>query len=132
MRSKPVFLSAMTAARYAPSRTPKFPLCSAESKDYIKYVLDMDHQDVCHTANFFWAAELCVCLVHLDFWERLSLARGVVALRASLLAWICTRGNKVPKHFQLEATLAIEEGRDSDVNVGTGYRLRKEILHAHK
>lgn len=109
----------MTASRYAPSRTPKFPLSTDESKDFVEHVLDMTPQAVCHTADFFLGPKLY--LLGEDFWEGLSLAHGVVALRASLLLWICTQGDKVPKRFQLEATLAIEDGKDSDVDVGTGY-----------
>ena len=42
-------------------------------------------------------------------------------LRACLLVWTATHSKLVPQEFQLEATIAIMSGRDSLIDVGTGY-----------
>ncbi|KIK81748.1 hypothetical protein PAXRUDRAFT_90563, partial [Paxillus rubicundulus Ve08.2h10] len=44
----------------------------------------------------------------------------VDALRACLIIWVLTRGAVVPRVFQLQASLAMLQQRDSIIMAGTG------------
>lgn len=56
-----------------------------------------------------------------SFWESYSDAEIHWGLRACLLIWISSQGHRVPREFQLKATIAMMSGKDCLVDVGTGY-----------
>ena len=55
------------------------------------------------------------------FWVPYNDDERHIGLRACLLVWTVTCSKLVPREFQLEATIAIMTGRDSLIDVGTGY-----------
>ena len=55
------------------------------------------------------------------FWAPYNDDERNIGLRACLLLWTVTDTKLVPREFQLEATIAIMSGRDSLIDVGTGY-----------
>ena len=56
------------------------------------------------------------------FWAPYNDDEINIGLRACLLVWTVTDTKLVPREFQLEATISIMSGRDSLIDVGTGYR----------
>ncbi|KAF8803590.1 hypothetical protein BYT27DRAFT_7109423 [Phlegmacium glaucopus] len=54
------------------------------------------------------------------FWAGLTESQVAIGYRACLLLWVVSDRRLVPRQFQLEATIAIMEGRDSVIDVGTG------------
>ena len=56
-----------------------------------------------------------------SFWAPYNDDERNIGLRACLLVWTVTDTKLVPREFQLEATIAIMSGRDSLIDVGTGY-----------
>ena len=56
-----------------------------------------------------------------SFWVPYNDDERNIGLRACLLVWTVTYSKLVPREFQLEATIAIISGRDSLIDVGTGY-----------
>ena len=57
----------------------------------------------------------------MTFWAPYNDEERGIGLRACLLVWTVTGFKLVPREFQLEATIAIMTGKDSLVDVGTGY-----------
>ena len=55
------------------------------------------------------------------FWAPYNNEERNIGIRACLLVWTVTNFKLVPREFQLEATIAIMTGKDSLVDVGTGY-----------
>ncbi|KIK01318.1 hypothetical protein K443DRAFT_57785, partial [Laccaria amethystina LaAM-08-1] len=55
------------------------------------------------------------------FWAPYNDKERSIGMRACLLLWTSTNFQLVPQEFQLEATVAIMTGKDSLVDVGTGY-----------
>jgi hypothetical protein len=55
------------------------------------------------------------------FWAPYNEDERNIGLRACLMVWTVTYPKLVPREFQLEATIAIVSGRDSLIDVGTGY-----------
>ena len=55
-----------------------------------------------------------------EFIENLESPEREIAYKCCLLLYTVTNGEKVPREFQLEATLALLAGRDSLINAGTG------------
>ena len=55
------------------------------------------------------------------FWVPYNNKERNIRIRACLLVWTVTNFKLVPREFQLEATIAIMTGKDSLVDVGTGY-----------
>ena len=55
------------------------------------------------------------------FWVPYNDDKKNTGLLACLLVWTATHSKLVPQEFQLEATIAIMSGRDSLIDVGTGY-----------
>ncbi|KAF8274042.1 P-loop containing nucleoside triphosphate hydrolase protein [Lactarius quietus] len=55
-----------------------------------------------------------------EFWLKYSEEQQAIGLRASLLLWVHSEYQVLPREFQLIATMAIMSGQDSLVDVGTG------------
>jgi superfamily II DNA or RNA helicase len=55
-----------------------------------------------------------------EFIVNLETHEREIAYKGCLLLYTITNGAKVPREFQLEATLALLAGRDSLINAGTG------------
>src|SRR3984885_7287569 len=55
-----------------------------------------------------------------EFLAKLDNSERDTVYKCCLLLSTVTNGNKVPREFQLEATLALLAGRDSLINAGTG------------
>jgi ATP-dependent helicase YprA (DUF1998 family) len=55
-----------------------------------------------------------------EFIENLGSPEQEIVYRCCLLLYTVTNGEKVPREFQLEATLALLAGRDCLINAGTG------------
>ena len=55
------------------------------------------------------------------FWAQYNDEERSIGMQACLLIWTVTDFKLVPREFQLEATIAIMTGKDSLVDVGTGY-----------
>ena len=55
------------------------------------------------------------------FWVPYNDDERNIGLLACLLVWTVTYSKLVPREFQLETTIAIMSGRDSLIDVGTGY-----------
>jgi ATP-dependent helicase YprA (DUF1998 family) len=55
-----------------------------------------------------------------EFFENLAISEREAAYKCCLLLYTATGGKKVPRKFQLEATLALLAGRDCLINAGTG------------
>ena len=55
-----------------------------------------------------------------DFWLQYNEGQQAIGLCASLLLWIHSGFQDLPREFQLIATMAIMSGQDSLVDVGTG------------
>ena len=55
-----------------------------------------------------------------NFWLQYTEEKQAIALRASLLLWIHSGFQVLPREFQLKATIAIMSGQDSLIDVGTG------------
>ena len=73
------------------------------------------------------------CALPATFWAPYNDDEINIGLRACLLVWTVTDTKLVPLEFQLEATIAIMSGRDSLIDVGTGYgnRLKKQGREFH-
>jgi ATP-dependent helicase YprA (DUF1998 family) len=54
------------------------------------------------------------------FFDNLGTSEREAAMKCCLLLYAATEGKKIPREFQLEATLALLAGRDCLVNAGTG------------
>ena len=61
------------------------------------------------------------CALSATFWAPYNDDERNIGLRACLLVWTVTYSKLVPREFQLEATITIMSGRDSFIDVGTGY-----------
>ena len=61
------------------------------------------------------------CAPSATFWAPYNDDERNIGLRACLLVWTVTYSKLVPREFQLEATITIMSGRDSFIDVGTGY-----------
>ena len=55
-----------------------------------------------------------------EFFSRLKASETKIVQKCCLLLSAATKGKKLPRLFQLEATLAVLSGRDSLINAGTG------------
>ncbi|KAF8957732.1 hypothetical protein BDZ97DRAFT_1924345 [Flammula alnicola] len=55
------------------------------------------------------------------FWTPYNDKERHIGLRACLLVWTVTEYKLVPREFQLESTIALMTGKDSLIDVGTGY-----------
>ncbi|SJL07927.1 uncharacterized protein ARMOST_11285 [Armillaria ostoyae] len=79
-------------------------------------------QDLLGVAEFFLTdADGLLCSLPDVFWTSLTPTQHCIALRASLLSYLVSNGRIIPRQFQLEATIAMMELRDSLIDVGTGY-----------
>jgi ATP-dependent helicase YprA (DUF1998 family) len=55
------------------------------------------------------------------FWTSYSAKEAAVGLRACLLLWAASGSRLIPREFQLEATIAMMSGKNTIIDVGTGY-----------
>jgi ATP-dependent helicase YprA (DUF1998 family) len=55
-----------------------------------------------------------------DFFSNLSASDTETVHKLCLLLYVASKGAKLPRIFQLQATLALLAGRDSLINAGTG------------
>ncbi|KAF9555906.1 hypothetical protein CPC08DRAFT_642232, partial [Agrocybe pediades] len=55
------------------------------------------------------------------FWEQYTTNERLIGYRACLLLWTVTNHRLIPREFQLEATIATLSGKDTLIDVGTGY-----------
>ncbi|KAH9011631.1 II DNA helicase [Lactarius pseudohatsudake] len=55
-----------------------------------------------------------------SFWLQYDEEQQTIGLRASLLLWVHTKYQDLPREFQLTATIATMSGQDSLIDVGTG------------
>jgi len=55
-----------------------------------------------------------------DFFSGLNASETETVHKCCLLLYVASKGTKVPRIFQLEATLALLAGRDCLINAGTG------------
>ena len=55
-----------------------------------------------------------------DFWLQYDVKQQAIGIRASLLLWVRSGRQELPRVFQVKATIAIMSGQDSLIDVGTG------------
>ena len=55
-----------------------------------------------------------------EFWLQYNEEKQMIGLRVSLLLWVHSECQYVPREFQLVATMALMTGQDSLIDVGTG------------
>ncbi|KAH9065573.1 hypothetical protein EDB87DRAFT_1546520, partial [Lactarius vividus] len=60
------------------------------------------------------------CQLPVSFWLQYDEEQQTIGLRASLLLWVHTKYQDLPREFQLTATIATISGQDSHIDVGTG------------
>ena len=70
-----------------------------------------------------WAYHLLVleeCQLPVDFWLQYNKKQQAIGIYASLLLWVQSGCEDLPRVFQVKATIAIMSGQDSLIDVGTG------------
>ncbi|KAH9053175.1 hypothetical protein EDB87DRAFT_1815710 [Lactarius vividus] len=60
------------------------------------------------------------CQLPVSFWPQYDEEQQTIGLHASLLLWVHTKYQDLPREFQLTATITTMSGQDSFINVSTG------------
>ncbi|KAH9051258.1 hypothetical protein EDB87DRAFT_1836674 [Lactarius vividus] len=71
----------------------------------------------------YWVYNMLIpeeCQLPVSFWLQYNEEQQTIGLHASLLLWVHTKYQDLPREFQLTATIATISGQDSRIDVGTG------------
>ncbi|KAF6742157.1 hypothetical protein DFP72DRAFT_753758, partial [Ephemerocybe angulata] len=56
-----------------------------------------------------------------EYLDTLNTEENVIGVKCCILIWLASEFRIIPRKYQLEATIATLTGRDSLIDVGTGY-----------